>query len=52
MVNSENLGVPIRVNAGSDLRRPEHDIGMSVRVDRITVAADVVGCVVHRELAN
>lgn len=47
MVNPENLRIPVWVSTGTDLRRVEHNVGVSPSVDRIAIAADIVCCVVH-----
>ena len=52
MVNPKNLGVPIRVNAGASLWGPEHNVGVSAGVDRITVTADVVCRIIDRKLTG
>ena len=52
VVDPEDLGIPVWVNASSILGRPEHNVGVGVGVDRIAVAADVVCCVVHGKLAG
>ena len=49
MVDPENLRVPIWVGVVADLGRPEHNIWVSVSVDRIAIATDIVCCIVHRE---
>ena len=48
MVDPENLRIPIWVGIVADLRRPEHNIWVSVSVDRIAIATDIVYRIVHR----
>ena len=52
MINPKNLGIPIRVNPSANLRRPEHNVGASAGVDCITVAVDIVCCMIDRKLAG
>ena len=50
MIDPENLCVPEWVSIGTNFRGPKHNEGMGVHIDGITIAPDVVGCIVHGEL--
>ena len=50
MVNPKDLGIPICVSIATDLRRPEHDVRVSVRVNDIVITADVICCIVYQKL--
>ena len=52
MVNPNDLRIPIRVSTCANLRRPEHNVGVSGGVDRVAITPDVVRGIVYRELLN
>lgn len=52
MVDPKNLGIPVWVNAGANLRGPEHNERAGAGVDCIAVTADVICCIVDGKLAG
>ena len=50
VVNSEHLCIPVRVGIITCFGRPGHYIATAASVYRIPVTADVICCVVDREL--
>ena len=50
VVNSEDLRIPVRVRIIACFGRPGHYIATAASVYRIPVTADIICCVVDREL--
>ena len=52
VVNPQNLCVPKWVSTRANLRRPEHNVGVSGGVDHVAITPDVICGIVRRELLN
>jgi len=50
VVNSKDLGIPVRMSTRAGLRRSEHNITTCAGVYHVTIMAYIIGSVIHRKL--
>ena len=52
MVNSKNLGIPIWMSTSADFRGLEHNVGVSIGVDRVAIMANIICCIIYEKLTS